>query len=164
MKKYAKVFVSDELLARLKREQDEAEGMAKYGRFKAWLHYANLKRWQDQGWHFNYLDSGNERSHICTCGLSVHIDDEPEVSGFEELKLDPVQSTRGHRNLPSLERVCVAFIYDYKLMEVEDEYFYTAVCQSCGSYTKLLPGGEADAFVDRHNQACMSVGKSKVKE
>ena len=58
MKKYSKVFVSDELLERLQREQDEAEGMAKYGRFKTWLHYANLKSWQDQGWHFNYLDLG----------------------------------------------------------------------------------------------------------
>ena len=164
MAKYKDVRVSERLLDRLKREQDEAEGMAKYGRFKAWLHYANLKRWQDQGWHLNYLDSGNERRHICTCGLSVHIDDEPEVSGFEQLNLDLVQSTRGHRNLPSLDGVCVAFIYDFKLMEVEDEYFYTALCQSCGSYTELLPGGEADAFVDRHNQACLSVGKSKVKE
>jgi hypothetical protein len=164
MKKYAKVEVSEQLLAHLKKDQDKAEGMAKYGRFKTWLHYANLKRWQDQGWHFNYLDSGNELTHICTCGLSVHIDDEPEVSGFDQLKLDLVQSTRGHRNLPSLEGVCVAFIYNFKLMEVEDEYFYTALCQACRSYTELLPGNEADAFVDRHNQACMSARQSKVKE
>jgi hypothetical protein len=164
MKKYSNVKVSERLLDRLKKEQDEAEGMARYGRFKAWLHYANLKRWQEQGWHFNYLDSGSELKSYCTCGLTVGIDDEPEVNGFEELKLDLVQGTRGHRNLPSLEGGCVAFIYDYKLMEVDDQYFYTALCQSCGSFTELLPGGEADAFVNRHNQACMSVGKSKVKE
>jgi len=161
MKKYAKVFVSDQLLARLKREQDEAEGMAKYGRFKAWLHYANLKRWQDQGWHFNYLDSGNELKSYCTCGLAVGIDDEPEVVGLDVLKLDIVQSAFGHRNLPSLMGVCVAFIYDYKLMEETNTYYYKAVCQECSCYTELLPGGEADAFVNRHNQACMTDTQKK---
>jgi hypothetical protein len=154
MKKYAKVDVSEQLLARLKKEQDQAVGMAGYGRFKAWLHYANLKSWQEQGWHFNYLDSGNELIHICTCGLSVHIDDEPEVVGLDVLKLDPVQSARGHRNLPSLKGTCVAFIYDFKFMEEEGVYFYTALCQACCSYTELLPGDEADAFVDRHISIC----------
>ena len=153
-KRYVDVVVSEALLERLERAKQEAEGMAKYWRFKAWLHYANLKRWQDQGWHFNYLDSGNELRHICTCGLSVQIDDEPDVVGLDLLKLDAVQSTKGHRNLPSFAGACVAFIYDYKLMEVEDEYFYTALCQVCRSYTELLPGNEADAFVDRHNSIC----------
>ena len=164
MKKYVKVLVSEQLLERLKRDQEQAEGMARYGRFKAWLHYANLKSWQDQGWHFNYLDNGSELTHICTCGLSVHIDDEPEDVGLDVLKLDPVQSAQGHRNLPSLKGTCVAFIYDFKFMEDKGVYFYTALCQACCSFTELLPGNEADAFVDRHNQACMSVGKSKVKE
>ena len=164
MKKYAKVFVSDELLERLQREQDEAEGMAKYGRFKAWLHYANLKSWQEQGWHFNYLDSGNELKSYCTCGLAVGIDDKPEVAGLDVLNLDIVQSAFGHRNLPSLKGTCVAFIYDFKFMEAKDTYYYKSICQECLCYTELLPGGEADAFVDRHNQACMSVGKSKFKE
>ena len=50
MPKYKDVRVSERLLDRLKKEQDEAEGMAKYGRFKTWLHYANLKSWQEQGW------------------------------------------------------------------------------------------------------------------
>ena len=163
MPKYEKVFVSEELLVRLKKDQDKAEGMAKYWRFKNWLHYANLKSWQDQGWHLNYLDNGNELRHICTCGLSVHIDDEPEVDGFAQLNLDRVQSTRGHRNLPSLDGVCVAFIYDFKFMEEEDTYFYTALCQACGDFTELLPGKAADAFVDEHNQKCMSVPSSKVK-
>jgi hypothetical protein len=94
----------------------------------------------------------------------VHIDDEPDVLGLDVLKLDAVQSARGHRNLPSLEGVCVAFIYDFKLMEVEDEYFYTALCQTCGAHTELLPGNEADAFVDQHNGSCLSVASSRVKE
>jgi len=164
MKKYSNVKVSERLLNRLKKEQDEAEGMARYGRFKAWLHYANLKRWQDQGWHFNYLDSGSELKSYCTCGLTVGIDDEPEVVGLDVLKLDIVQSACGHRNLPSLKGVSVAFIFDFKFMEAKDEYYYKALCQECLCYSELLPGDEADAFVDRHNQACMSVGKSKVKD
>ena len=162
-KRYADVFVSKQLLERLEREKEEAVGMARYGRFKNWLHYANLKSWQGQGWHFHYLSSGSELTEYCTCGLTVGVDDDSEVVGLDALKLDRVQSARGHRNLPSLKGACVAFIYDYKLMEVEDEYFYTALCQTCGIYTELLPGGEADAFVNQHNQACMSVGKSKVK-
>jgi hypothetical protein len=153
-KRYVDVVVSEPLLERLERAKQEAEGMAKYWRFKAWLHYANLKRWQDQGWHFNYLDSGYELIHICTCGLSVHIDDEPEDVGLDVLKLDPVQSAQGHRNLPSLKGTCVAFIYDFKFMEDTGVYFYTALCQACCSFTELLPGNEADAFVDRHNSIC----------
>ena len=162
MPKYEKVFVSEELLVRLKKDQDKAEGMAKYWRFKNWLHYANLKSWQDQGWHYNYLDSGNELRHICTCGLSVHIDAAPEVGGFDQLNLDLVQRKRGHRNMPSLEGVCVAFIYDFKFMEEEDTYFYTALCQACGEFTELLPGETADAFVDEHNLKCMSAPSSMV--
>jgi hypothetical protein len=161
MKKYANVKVSERLLDRLKKEQDEAEGMARYGRFKAWLHYANLKRWQEQGWHFNYLDSGSELKSYCTCGLTVGIDDEPEVVGLDVLKLDIVQSALGHRNLPWLKGVCVAFIYDFKLMEEKNTYYYKAMCQQCRCYTELLPSSEADAFVDRHNQACMSDTRKK---
>ena len=38
MPSYADVFVSKELLEKLKREQDAAPKNQKYGRFKAWLH------------------------------------------------------------------------------------------------------------------------------
>ena len=162
MKKYADVYVSERLLARLKKEQNEAVGMARYGRFKNWLHYANLKRWQDQGWHFNYVNYNGLKNH-CTCGLTVHVDDEPEVKGFEDLDLDPVQSARGHRNLPSLAGLCVAFIYNFKYMEEKGTYWYTALCQECGSHTELLPGKDADAFVDGHNQRCLSVPSRTVK-
>ena len=50
---YQNVAVSEAKLEKLKDEQDKAEGMHKYGRFKAWLHYANLQSWQRQGHHFS---------------------------------------------------------------------------------------------------------------
>ena len=163
MPRYTDVRVSERLLARSKKEQDEAVGMARYGRFKAWLHYANLQSWQDQGWHFNYLNY-NGVEHHCTCGLIIPIESEPDIDGFAELKLDRAHRARGHRNLPSLVGDCVAFIYDYEYIEDKGVYFYKALCQECRSHTQLLPGAEADEFVGIHNQKCMSVPKSKVKE
>lgn len=153
MPKYVDVYVSERLLERLKREQNEALGMARYGRFKNWLHYANLKSWQGQGWHYNYLNYNGEELH-CTCGLAVPIEAEPEVGGFEGLGLDRVHRARGHRNLPSLRGECIAFIYDFKFMEEEDTYFYTALCQACGDFTELLPGKAAVVFVGEHNEGC----------
>ena len=156
MPKYADVSVSRDLLERLKKDQEQAEGMARYGRFKAWLHYANLQSWQEQGWHFNYLNySGVELR--CTCGLIVPIDAEAEVEGFKQLNLDRLQRARGHRNLPSFAGECVAFIFDFEYKEKKGVYFYKALCQACGSYTGLLPGKGARWFVDEHNKGCLSV-------
>lgn len=84
----------------------------------------------------------------------MRIDDEPDVDRFAQLNLDLVQSTCGHRNLPSLEGACVAFIYDFKFMEEEDTFLYTALCQECGEFTELLPGKAAVAFVDEYNEGC----------
>jgi hypothetical protein len=67
---YKKVVVTEAKLEKLKDEQEKAEGMHKYGRFKAWLHYANLQSWQGQGHHFRYLSGVN--SEFCTCGLVLH--------------------------------------------------------------------------------------------
>lgn len=163
MSKYADVYVSDRLLDELKRAQNEAVGMARYGRFRHWLHYANLRRWQSQGWHFAYVnyDGLNDR---CTCGLVVNVDQEPQVRGFPELDLDRVQSARGHRNLPSLKGKCVAFIYDFEWQETVGRYFFKALCQKCLSHTQLLPEAEVEGFLERHNQRCMSARVSKVKE
>ena len=162
MKKYADVRVSEHLLVRLKKELDNTKGMARYGRFKAWLHYANLKSWQEQGWHFNYVNVNGLENH-CTCGLIIHIDDESEVKGFEDLILDRVQKARGHRNLPALSGICVAFIYDFKYMGELNTYWYTALCQVCLSHTELSPGAEARVFVDEHNDKCLSVATTRLK-
>ena len=153
MPKYAEVSVSKDLLERLKKEQNEAEGMARYGRFKTWLHYANLQSWQAQGWHFNYLNYNGVELH-CTCGLIVPIDAEAELNGFAELTLDRVHRALGHRNLPSLRGESVAFIYDYEYKDTKGVYFYKALCQKCHAHTELLPGKGARWFVDEHNKSC----------
>jgi hypothetical protein len=153
MPKYAKVKVSKRLLASLEKDMDEAVGMARYGRFKSWLHYANLQSWQEQGWHFNYLNYSGEERH-CTCGLAVPIDAQPEINAIEGLDLDPVQVAKGHRKLPELAGVCVAFIYDFEWNAEKGVYFYKALCQSCGSHTELVSNSQAREFENEHNAAC----------
>ena len=153
MPKYAKVKVTKRLLASLEKDKDEAVGMARYGRFKSWLHYANLQSWQEQGWHFNYQNYNGVESH-CTCGLAIASDADPEIGGLEGLKLDPLHRASGHRYLPALKGVCVAFIYDFEWMEDKGIYFYKALCQKCRSHTELISNQDARLFEDEHNGAC----------
>ena len=152
-KKYVDVRVSDEKLRDLKREQDAAVGMARYGRFKAWLHYANLNSWQAQKWHFAYLNYGGGELH-CTCGLVVEVGAAPEISSMGKLNLDAAHRAKGHRKLPEFGEVVVAFIYDYKWMEELGVYYFDAFCQVCGDFVLERPGKEADMFADIHNISC----------
>jgi hypothetical protein len=152
-KKYVDVSVSDELLTRLKREQDAAVGMARYGRFKAWLHYANLNSWQHQKWHWGYVNNAGKEWH-CTCGLVVEMDAKPEVKGLAQLELDAAHRAKGHRKLPEFGEVVVAFIYDYKWMEELGVYYFDAFCQVCGDFVLTRPGKEADTFAEIHNISC----------
>lgn len=152
-KKYVEVSVSNDLLEKLKREQDAAVGMAKYGRFKAWLHYANLNSWQHQKWHWGYVNYAGKEWH-CTCGLVIAMDAKHEVGGLEQLELDAAHRARGHKSLPDFGEVVVAFIYDYKWMEERGVYYFDAFCQVCGDYVLERPGKVADMFADIHNISC----------
>lgn len=159
-KQYASVSVSEELLVELKQKQDDAVGMAKYGRFKAWLHYANLQGWQNQGLHFRYVNNQG-KEHWCTCGLIVPNGSEPEIKGPVELELDVVHVAYGHRNLPSLKGQTIALIFDSTRVEgLETKHFnhgsyhYSALCQGCLEYVKDLPGADADLFVAEHKKKC----------
>ena len=160
---YKKVVVTDAKLEKLKDEQEKAEGMHKYARFKAWLHYANLQSWQGQGHHFHYL-SGDNADH-CTCGLVLHengsSDEEIAVvisksvqDKLEGLNLEQIQMVRGHVGLPSLKGDTVALIVDYIYREELDYYLWTAICQQCGEYVVGVRDTEADAFVKSHNTIC----------
>jgi len=160
---YKKVVVTDAKLEKLKDEQDKAEGMHKYGRFKAWLHYANLHSWQGQGHHFHYL-SGDNADH-CTCGLILHengtSDEEIAVvisnsvqDKLDGLNLEQIQKVRGHVGLPSLKGETVALIVDYIYREELDYYLWTAICQQCGEYVVGVRDTEADSFVKSHNTIC----------
>ena len=160
---YKKVVVTDAKLEKLKDEQEKAEGMHKYGRFKAWLHYANLQSWQGQGHHFHYL-SGDNADH-CTCGLVLHengsSDEEIAVvisksvqDKLEGLNLEQIQMVRGHVGLPSLKGETVALIVDYIYREDLNDYLWTVICQQCGEYEVELKNMHACSFVETHNKIC----------
>ena len=160
---YQNVAVSEAKLEKLKDEQDKAEGMHKYGRFKAWLHYANLQSWQRQGHHFRYLSGQN--AEFCTCGLALHengtADQEIAVviskavqDKLDFLNLEEIQKVRGHVGLPSLKGETVALIVDYIYREELNYYLWIAICQQCGEYVGGVRDIDADSFVKSHNTIC----------
>ena len=161
---YQNVVVTEAKLDKLKKDQAEAaKGMAKYGRYKAWLHYANLRSWQRQGHHFRYLSGQN--AEFCTCGLALHengtSDQEIAVviskaveDKLDFLKLEEIQKVRGHVGLPSLKGETVALIVDYIYREELDYYLWTAICQQCGEYVVGVRDIDADSFVKSHNTIC----------
>ncbi len=160
---YQNVVVTEAKLEKLKDEQENAEGMHKYGRFKAWLHYANLQSWQRQGHHFRYLSGVN--SEFCTCGLALHengtSDQEIAVviskaveDKLESLNLEEIQKVRGHVRLPSLKGETVALIVDYIYREDLNDYLWTVICQQCGEYQVEQVNMDAYAFVETHNKIC----------
>ena len=152
-KKYVDLKITSGELEDLHSKMDGEVGMAKYGRFKAWLHYANLNSWQHQKWHWGYVNNAGKEWH-CTCGLVVAMDTVAEVGGLAHLELDAAHRGRGHRSLPDFGEVVVAFIYDYKWMEELGVYYYDAFCQVCGDYVLERPGSDADMFADIHNISC----------
>ena len=161
---YQNVVVTEAKLDKLKKEQEEAvKGMAKYGRYKAWLHYANLQSWQRQGHHFRYL-SGDNADH-CTCGLVLHengsSDEEIAVvisksvqDKLDGLNLEQIQKVRGHVELPSLKGETVALIVDYIYKEELNDYLWTVICQQCGEFHVELKNLDAKIFVESHNKFC----------
>jgi hypothetical protein len=160
---YKTVVVTDAKLEKLKDEQEKAEGMHKYGRFKAWLHYANLQSWQGQGHHFHYL-SGDNADH-CTCGLVLHengsSDEEIAVvisrsvqDKLDGLNLEQIQKVRGHVGLPALKGETVALIVDFIYREDLNDYLWTVICQQCGDYEVQIRDTDADLFVKSHNKIC----------
>jgi hypothetical protein len=160
---YQDVAVTEEKLRRLKAEQNAAPEQAKYGRFKAWLHYANLKRWQKQGHHFHYLSSPNQKH--CTCGLVVNTQEvqngalaefvDPQiVQKLDGISLDDVQKVIGHKNLPSLRGDAIALIVDFEYQESFKTYLWTVICQRCGEFLVLVANADAQSFVKTHNKIC----------
>jgi len=161
---YQNVVVTEAKLGKLKKDQEEAaKGMAKYGRYKAWLHYANLQSWQRQGHHFRYL-SGDNADH-CTCGLVLHengsSDEEIAVvisksvqDKLDGLNLEQIQKVRGHVGLPSLKDETVALIVDYIYREDLNDYLWTVICQQCGEYEVEQVNMDAYSFVETHNKIC----------
>ena len=160
---YENVVVTEELLGKLKAAQDAAPNEAKYFKFKAWLHYANLKRWQRQGYHFHYI-SGQASSH-CTCGLMLNENGQGDqeiavvisravAKKLAVIDLEDLQTIRQHRNLPSLRGIAVALIVGFIWREDLNSYLWTVICQQCGAFEIEIFNVEAQAFVKAHNKAC----------
>ncbi len=160
MKRYVNTFVDTAYLDKLKKEMDEANSPNKYGRYKAWLHYANLKSWQEQRWHWAYLNNSGKKMH-CTCGLVIEIGamsnlTKKSLKKFTELKLDQVQSISGHRILPDLNETACALIVNYHPVFDENIYLWDVICQSCGSFELKISNQIAKDFVKFHNKRCKS--------
>lgn len=163
---YADVVVTAEDLKRLKAEQNAAPLQAKYGRYKAWLNYANLDRWQRQGYHFHY--SGGMNSEECTCGLEITqaaVDADgiaAELIGgdvaqlLDGVELDEVQRMKGHRTLPGFKALSVALIVGFEWREDLRKYLWNAICQQCGGYEIGATNVVAKRFVRTHNKSCSS--------
>ena len=157
------VVVTEAHLQKLKAAQDAAPNEAKYFKFKAWLHFANLKRSQQQGHHFHYISEDN--SSRCTCGLSLNKngneDEEIAVlisrevaAKLDGLELDAIQLVRNHKNLPSLRGISVALIVGFIWREELNSHLWTAICQQCGDREVEVTNAAAQAFVKDHNKKC----------
>ncbi len=162
---YKEVRVPEELVAECEKELQLAQGWGKYAKFKRWLHYANLDRWQKQGHHFHYLtEVGLERRQlICTCGLYLVEGENLENLVIEkylslkvgELLLDRLQTVKGHRNLDDFKTITCTFIVDFVWKSEAGDYLWTAYCQECGELVVEQRKELAKNFVDAHNAKCM---------
>ena len=160
---YDDVTVTQEQLDDLKAQQNAAEGMQKYYKFKAWFHFANLQRWQEQGHHYHYLSG--PFSVNCTCGLTIFTDgrqfgirglriSDQIAEKLEHLNLSKVQMYRGHRDLPEMARETIAITVDYIEDEGSVEFLWTVICQGCGDHVSEANGAAAGAFEYLHNNSC----------
>jgi len=160
---YLEVKVPKEKLLKLKEDMDHANPASKYGRYKAWLHYANLESAQESRMHFRYLTQSGllvADKFICTCGLYIEEgEDLPSLFITEEiadksreLLLDPVQNDRGHRNLVDFKTPSCALIVGSRYIQSKSDYLYNAYCQECGEVVFEIRNEAAKAFVNSHNQ------------
>ena len=162
---YEDVLVTAEYLKQLKAEIKAADVRAKYGLFRSCLFYGNLRRWQRQGWHCEYVN-GPGTTH-CTCGLVLNESGtaEQEVAvvipedikrKFDGIDLELIHQVMGHKGLPSLKDEAVALIVNYVYKEDISDYLWTAICQQCGDYQVEVNNADAKSFVKSHNKICSS--------
>jgi hypothetical protein len=159
-KRYVDTYVDLAYLEHLRKAMDDEHSPKKYSKYKAWLHYANLQSWQEQGWHFAYLNYMGKELH-CTCGLVVPIGN-TVTSDIKEgvrkrwagLNLDRVQLQTGHRNLPSLIGTTTAILVNFKWIEDGDYYIWDGICQGCGEYLVEMKGEEIKKFLNNHKENC----------
>ncbi len=161
---YIDVHVPKEKLKRLKLDMDKAPTSQKYGRYKAWLHYANLDMWQSQGHHFHYLtEVGEVKRYICTCGFYLVENYKSELKTIDastlltlsRLSLDRIQAIKGHRSLEDFKTLTCALIVDFVWKSEVGDYLWTAYCQECGELVIEQRNELVKSFVNAHNAKCM---------
>ena len=126
------------------------------GKFYAARANAALKRDRANGYHWGYLKG--EGKTICTCGLVF----DPKAPGAQDhlippnpdLELAMIVRVRGHRNLPTLKGFTVALISSHGYGWRGQDQTGTAFCQSCREFIEEVGIGEAQRFVEQHNQSC----------
>jgi len=163
---YTNSEATPERLKSLRKNFEDATGEAKYYKWKAWLHFANLDLWRSQGHHFRYLSdySKGEPKDICTCGLTVSVQGDHRLlrvptnvsRKVEYLALEPMQLLEGHRDFSKKIPVC-ALIVDLEWTGNGSKYLWTAYCQVCGDVAYKVGPSIARKFVRTHNQEHLGV-------
>ena len=167
---YENVLVTAEYLKQLKAEIRAADVRAKYGLFRSSLFYGNLRRWQRQGWHCEYM-VGPGTTH-CTCGLVLNENGaaDQEIAAvvtsavqakFDGIELEQIHLAKGHKGLPFLKGETVALIVNYVYKEEIGDYLWTAICQECGSFETEVKNSDAKLFITTHNKSCGLVQSKK---
>ena len=145
--KYFENQVADDYLEKIEAEAKASPKNHAMKFFYMKNHYSNLYGYQKSGYHWFYLSG--EGKHYCTCGLEV-----PQGS--------KVESSLGHRKLPSFESVVNVFINCCNFDPSLAAYEYGAYCQLCGkgSLRNLLKK-DVDEWIKVHKEDCPERDKLK---
>jgi hypothetical protein len=136
--------VTQEDLAKIKKQAKAAPKNHGLKYFYMNNHYGNLYSDQQAGYHWFYLSSANE-AH-CTCGLIVS-------------KGSKIETSIGHKNLPSFEGLTTIFISSREFRPSKEVYENGAFCQNCqkGSLRNLSKE-EVNRWIENHKEECTPDG------
>ena len=145
--KYFENQVADDFLEKIEAEAKASPKNHAMKFFYMKNHYSNLHGYQQSGYHWFYLSGAGK--HYCTCGLEV-----PQGS--------KVETSLGHRELPSFEGITNVFINCCNFDPSLAAYEYGAYCQLCGkgSLRNLLKK-DVDEWIKVHKEDCPERDKLK---
>ena len=145
--KYIENRVEDNYLEKIEAEAKVSPKNHAMKFFYMKNHYSNLYGYQQSGYHWFYLSG--EGKHYCTCGLEV-----PQGS--------KVESSLGHRELPSFEGIANVFINCCNFDPSLPAYQFGAYCQLCGkSSLRNLLKKDVDEWIKVHKEDCPERDKLK---
>ena len=137
--------VADDFLEKIEAEAKASPKSHAMKFFYMKNHYSHLYDYQRSGYHWFYL-SGDAKQY-CTCGLVV-----PNGS--------KVETSLGHRELPSFEGITYVFINRCDFDPSLPAYQFGAYCQLCGkgSLRNLLKK-EVEEWISSHKEDCLERDK-----